>query len=121
MIRARLAAPIVLVAAAGTLAPARAATDQDPWLGHDKLLHFEVSAAIAAGGYGGAALFSPRTEVRLATGAGLALAAGVGKELWDLQGNGDASWRDLTWDVIGTATGLAVAVTIDWLIGRITR
>ena len=46
----------------------------------------------------------------------VALGAGVGKELWDLNGPGDASWRDLTWDVIGTATGVLVASGVDWLI-----
>jgi len=70
------------------------------------------SSGSLATGYGGTALLSDDTRLRLAGGGALALSAGVGKELWDLSGHGDASWRDLTWDVVGTATGLAVAVTI---------
>ena len=52
-------------------------------------------------------------------GGGLALSAGIAKELWDLSGHGDASWRDLTWDVVGTVTGLAVAAAIDWTIAKL--
>jgi len=39
--------------------------------------------------------------VRLAVGGGFAFSLGVAKELWDLSGHGDASWRDLTWDAVG--------------------
>jgi putative lipoprotein len=95
--------------------PARAqvASDPDPWFGADKALHFGASAVIAAGGYGLTAIASDARGVRLLVGGGAALAAGVGKELYDLAGYGDPSWRDLTWDVIGTACGLAVAYGID--------
>ena len=46
---------------------------------------------------------------------------GVAKELWDLSGHGDASWRDLTWDAVGTVTGLALAAAIDWTLGKLHR
>jgi uncharacterized protein YfiM (DUF2279 family) len=103
-------------AAALFLAQRADAADPDPWLGRDKALHAVVSAGIAAGGYGAAASQTDDRGWRLLTGAGLALGAGVGKEVLDLYGLGDASWRDLTWDVIGTATGLGVAWIIDRLI-----
>jgi putative lipoprotein len=99
-----------LVAPAG---PACAADADDPWLGRDKALHFGASATIAGGGYGVAALIWDDTGPRLAGGGALAAAAGLGKELYDLGGPGDASWRDLAWDAIGAATGLAIAWTID--------
>jgi putative lipoprotein len=86
----------------------------DDWLGRDKALHFSFSAAIAAGGYGGAALVTPDRRWRLVTGGGLAIAAGAGKEIADAYGFGDPSWKDFTWDLIGTATGLGVA----WLCDR---
>ena len=94
-----------LVAVVGLFAaPARAA-DPDPWLAADKWQHFGISSALAAGGYGVGAL-----------------TAGVGKELWDLGGGGTPSWRDLTWDVAGTATGLLTAWLVDvavqrWMVG----
>ena len=56
---------------------------------------------------------------RVVAGASLAMAAGIGKELWDLAGHGDPSWKDLTWDAIGTATGVLTARAIDWLVVRI--
>jgi len=43
---------------------------------------------------------------------------GGGKELWDLTGHGDPSWRDFTWDVLGTAVGVALAASVDALLSR---
>jgi putative lipoprotein len=95
------------------------AADPDPWFGHDKALHFGASALLAAGGYGATALVTEDRRVRLAVGGGFAFSLGAAKELWDLSGHGDASWRDLTWDAIGTATGLAVAAAVDWAIHKL--
>jgi len=95
------------------------AQENDAWFGHDKALHFAASASIAVVAYGGTALATSDRPTRVAVAAGVALAAGVGKEAWDLSGHGDASWRDLTWDVVGTATGVLVAYAIDWAIGRL--
>lgn len=108
---ASLAASAVLCAAQ----PAKAATD-DPWFGHDKALHFGATSALSAGGYtAGRFVFEDRTTA-LAVGAGIAMGAGIAKELADLAGAGDPSWRDMTWNVIGTLTGLAFAWTLDKLI-----
>ena len=51
----------------------------------------------------------------------LRLTAGVSKEVWDAFGHGDASWRDLAWDVVGTATGVLFAAGIDWLYQRLSQ
>jgi putative lipoprotein len=104
---AALAATVVF--AAGTSQAGTA----DPWFGRDKALHFSASAALASGGYAAGAIFSDSVEARLMVGAGLALGAGVGKEVFDRYGGGDPSWRDLTWDVVGTACGLGVAWVFD--------
>jgi len=95
----------------------RAGEVDDPWFGRDKALHFGATVTIATAGYGGAALVTDDRTKRVVAGASLAMAAGIGKELWDLAGHGDPSWKDLTWDVIGTATGVLTARAIDWLIG----
>jgi putative lipoprotein len=110
----RAVAVLLAVALSLALVPDAAAADPDPWFGRDKALHFSVSSVLAGGGYVGAAAFSERTGVRVATGAGLALSAGIAKEAYDRYSGGDASWRDLTWDAVGTATGLLVA----WLLDR---
>jgi putative lipoprotein len=94
------------------------AADDDPWLGRDKALHFSATASLALGGYGASALKTPDPLTRAAAGVTLGLGAGLAKELWDLTGAGDPSWRDLTWDVVGTATGVLVAMGVDWLIRR---
>jgi putative lipoprotein len=112
---------LTLLPLAAALPARRArAADPDPWFGRDKALHFGVSALLASGGYGATALVTDDRRVRLAVGGGFAFSLGVAKELWDLSGHGDASWRDLTWDAVGTVTGLAVAAAVDWAIQKVT-
>jgi putative lipoprotein len=107
----------------GWIAPigsSRAETaDADPWWGRDKALHFSASASLAVVGYAGTSMGTENRAARAAGGAALAVGAGVGKELWDLDGHGDASWRDLTWDLIGAATGVLFSLAIDWTIHRL--
>lgn len=97
-----------------TAVPQSAAT---PSLGEDKLLHFGVSLSLSSAGYWfGASI----TESRLAPffiGGGFALAAGLGKELWDLSGGGEAEWLDLAFDLMGSAVGLLIA----WTVHRVYR
>ena len=107
---------LLLAAALGAAVPARAQSVDD-WLGADKALHFTVSAALAGTGYGGAALLTERTSVRLAVGAGFALSLGIAKEVYDATGAGDPSWRDLAWDVLGTGVGVLSA----WLVDRLVH
>lgn len=94
-------------------APCRAA-DGDPWWGQDKALHFSACFMFAGDGYAGASVFTKRESARLSTGAGLALAAGAAKEVYDRYAGGDASLRDFTWDVVGAATG----TVLSWLVDR---
>ncbi len=88
----------------------------DEWLGSDKALHFGLSAGIAAVGYAGGALIWDSRGARIASGATLAVTAGAAKELYDLAGYGDPSWKDFTWDLIGTAVGVLAAFTVDVLV-----
>lgn len=111
----RALAAFVACSVLAAAAPARA-REPDPWFGPDKALHFGASAAISASGYGiGTALWPDRTRP-LVLGAGLGAAAGVGKEVLDLAGFGEPSWRDLAWDGIGVVVGLALAWSIDLLV-----
>jgi len=97
-------------------APRIASADDDPWFGPDKAKHFGVSAVLAAGGYSiGVVAFDDRLP-SLLLGGGIALTAGVGKEVYDSMGYGHASARDLVWDVIGTGAGLAVAWVVDYAV-----
>jgi len=109
-------APAVAAALLTASTPALATppvADPDPWWGKDKALHFGVSTAIAGAGYGLSSLGTPDIRVRIAFGAGAGILAGAAKELLDLSGTGDPSWKDFTWDVIGTFVGVGIAVSID--------
>ena len=113
--RFRRSLAVVLALAVFLMArPPAQAAEPDPWFGRDKVMHLSVSFALAGTSYATAAGVSKRTGVRLLSGAGVALSAGIAKELYDRSSGGDASWRDLTWDAIGTATGTLVA----WLVDR---
>ncbi|MCG5052797.1 MAG: hypothetical protein KA712_07535 [Myxococcales bacterium] len=89
------------------------AVETDPWFARDKYLHGGVSAALALTGYGASALVWEEPRWRFLGGAGFALALGSAKELADLVGPGDASWKDFSWNVVGTASGLLVAWWLD--------
>jgi len=93
--------------------PAQAA-EPDPWFARDKVMHLTVSVALAGTSYATAAGYNKRTSVRLLSGAGIAFSAGIAKEIDDHYEGRGFSWRDLTWDAIGTATGTLVA----WLVDR---
>lgn len=112
------AAAVGVALATAGVGPSARAAEPDPWWGRDKALHFAATASIAGAGYGGAAFFTDRRAGRMVAGASLAMVAGIGKELWDLTGRGDASWKDLTWDAVGTATGVLTARAVDWLTCR---
>lgn len=120
----RMAAVAALVAATALTSSVAFADDADPWISRDKALHFDVSAGIAAAGYGVSAawLVDARWKA-LAIGGGIALAAGAGKEIVDATGafGGDASWKDFTWDAIGAAAGLLLAWSVDLLLGGVDR
>lgn len=108
----RVVMAAVLLAALETNARA----DDDPWFAHDKFLHASVSGTLANLSYAGATqLFDARGTALLAA-AGFTIFVGAAKETLDYTGLGDPSWKDFTWDVIGTATGLAVAYTMDLFV-----
>jgi uncharacterized protein YfiM (DUF2279 family) len=95
------------------------AAEGDAWFGPDKALHFEAAGSLALVGYAGAAMITTSRPARAGAAGALAVGAGVAKELWDLDGHGDASWRDLTWDLVGATSGVLAAVAIDWAVHRI--
>jgi len=114
--------PLLLLSLTTTWAVPRIAraesANADPWFGRDKLLHFAASGSLAVVGYANASMLTESRPVRVGAGAALAVGAGVAKELWDLDGHGDPSWRDLSWDLLGAATGLLISVGVDWAVHR---
>jgi len=113
MLRLPLAAALVLLAFFA-VRPAAQAAEADPWFGRDKVMHGSVSFALAGNGYADSTAFTKSSGIRVLSGAGIALSAGMAKEIYDQAYGRGLSWRDLTWDAIGTATGTLVA----WLVDR---
>jgi putative lipoprotein len=105
---------VLTLLAASLLSPCPARADADPWLARDKYEHFAVSTLLSSGAYGVAGFLDARESTRLWAGGVISMGAGTAKELWDLAGHGDPSWRDLAWDGVGTATGLLTA----WWVER---
>jgi putative lipoprotein len=95
------------------LSSAARASDDDPFFGTDKALHFAAAGAIAGAGYGITTALTDDRWKAFAIGGGLAIGAGALKEGVDAAGYGDPSWKDFAWDVIGAAAGLGVAWAID--------
>ena len=115
-LRIGLAAAALFVVVALPNRARAAEPDPDPWLGPDKALHFAASGTLAIGGYAlGAAIFDGQARPLL-LGAALSVTAGVVKESLDLAGLGDPSWKDVTWNGLGTVTGLAVAWSVSLLV-----
>ena len=114
--RSWLLACVLSVAASGV----RAQSD-DPWLGRDKLLHFSVSLGITAATYTASVPLFERPWQRALLAVGVGLSLGVAKELYDATGHGDPSWRDLTWDVLGCAAGVGLALLVDVSLRRSPR
>jgi putative lipoprotein len=114
LLRSLVTAALVTASAPALAAPPFA--DPDPWLSRDKALHFGVSAGIGGGSYGLTALWTDDLRVRIALGACTGIVVGGLKEIADAAGTGDPSWKDFTWDVIGTAVGVGIALSIDLLV-----
>lgn len=113
--QSHVAAALALMLALGGARPAYAA-DPDPWFGQDKALHFAATSVLGLSGYAVTATLTDRRELRVLGGVAVGLGAGIAKELLDLAGFGDPSWKDLAWDAIGTAVGVLVAWGIDLLL-----
>ncbi len=71
----------------------------------DKQKHFTVSAAI------GAVSRSMIDDNK--TALAVALVPGIAKELHDMRGNGCASFKDMAYNAIGAAIGVA---SVNWII-----
>ena len=77
----------------------------DRWFARDKVRHFGSSAAIQLMGYGILTIVGVHRTQALIGAALVTASAGIGKEVWDGQGHGTASARDLVWDGLGLVAG----------------
>ena len=102
------------IAAAPATQPARPAPDSasrsvprtvptDRWLGTDKVRHFLLAGLAESAAFAAARAAGVGRRPALALSAAAAGGISIGKELVDRTGRGQASVRDLIWDVAGIA------------------
>jgi len=72
-----------------------------------------VSAGLSLVGYGLATPLTDDRSLRALSGFAGALSLGIGKELYDAVGPGQASMKDIVWDVVGAAVGTFVVWALD--------
>lgn len=91
-----------------SLALPRPVQAQDEWFAPDKLMHFLGGFFVTSIGYVvGSTAFDLDHDQARAAGVGAAVAASIGKEVWDgWTGRGDPSMKDLFWDGIGIGLGV---------------
>jgi len=80
----------------------------DAWFGDDKFRHLAMSTATVSLSAAALRTVAAR-DAATPAGAIVALAAGVGKELYDVRSGSFFSARDLAWDVAGVLVGYALA------------
>jgi uncharacterized protein YfiM (DUF2279 family) len=94
---------------------------QDAFFAPDKGLHFGLSAGATLANYALWDSCDLDASLRYPLALALPLALGFGKELLDVANGGRASRADLAWDILGVATGLAIACVLrEWLFPRPT-
>lgn len=79
----------------------------DKWIAPDKLKHFFMSAFIESASYSALRTVRVNHHDALVSAAGIAVSAGIAKEMHDSWTQEGFSMRDLTWDLAGTAAGAA--------------
>ncbi len=85
----------------------------DRWLSDDKARHFQASAGLSALGVVGSGLVVDDPLARFGVGVLGAVAIGGAKELSDLSGNGQASGRDMAFNVAGAVVGGALTLLFE--------
>ena len=84
----------------------------DSGLGPDKAKHFAAGFVLGAGGALAARDLGP--EEAAATGWTAAMAAGFGKEAYDLRVKDTCwSWRDVFWDFLGASLGASAVWALE--------
>lgn len=100
---------------ASSASTALARTESDE-LGPDKVLHYSVSIGLTLGASLALDLIGFDEPVVEPLSIAFALGMGVGKELFDEVRGSGFSAADLTWDVLGIATGLFLRILLHELL-----
>ena len=90
--------PIVIAFSFHLPSPAR---DDDHWLAPDKVKHFFSAAFVQTVSYGSLRAMRVGNGAALAGATAVTATVSIGKEVWDAQGHGTPSVRDVVWDMAG--------------------
>lgn len=94
-------------------APPERAPDGDRWFAPDKAKHFAVSALVQGVSHGIVRGTGNDYRTASSVAAVSTLSVGIGKELWDRSRGRYFSWKDITADVAGGASGAVIARQFD--------
>ncbi len=104
-----LAGLVLLCLACSGCASFRSCGNGEGWFGQDKAKHFAGSALIG-GSVTAIAAQDMDTGEAVALGYAVAMSAGIGKEVYDLNVKNTCwSWKDLVWDFLGASVGITIA------------
>jgi putative lipoprotein len=101
-----------MAASSGVMFPANASAAESDALGPDKALHYTVSVGLTLGASLALDLVGVDEPAVLPLSIGFALGLGIGKEAFDAVRGSSFSAADLTWDVLGIATGVLIRVLL---------
>jgi uncharacterized protein YfiM (DUF2279 family) len=90
--------PIVIAFSFHLPAPAR---DEDRWLAPDKVKHFFSAAFVQSVSYGTLRALRAGNGSALLGASAVTATVSIGKEVWDANGHGTPSVRDVVWDAAG--------------------
>jgi len=82
---------------------AQAAVARDSWFGVDKIKHFFLSAFITSVSFSAIQATGANKKTAMTGAVGASLAVGVTREIYNRRTTRLFSFKDLTWDAVGTA------------------
>lgn len=81
---------------------AQAAVAKDSWFGVDKIKHFFLSAFVTSVSYSAIQATGANRKTAMTGAVGASLAVGVAREVQNRRTTKLFSFKDLTWDAVGT-------------------
>lgn len=83
---------------------AQATVARDSWFGGDKIKHFFISAFATSVAYSALQAAGANRTTAMTGAIGASIGLGVARELYNLRTTRTFSYKDLTWDAIGTGS-----------------
>ena len=99
---------IVVLSIAFNLFFAQAAVARESWFGTDKIKHFFMSAFATSVSYSALQAAGADRKTAMAGAVAASIGLGITRELYNLRTTKMFSYKDLTWDAIGTGAAAAM-------------